>query len=196
MEKLLTDSHLMLMLIFVDDSCIKLIMDTLLALSTLALAFVTAWMAWSTRELANESRKASFRQIGVQTWLEFTKRFDSEKMLNARANLASHIQTYGNDAQYFKEISETVLNFFEDLGTCYHNKYIDEKLAIDSFSFYVCRYWEVAKPYIEHERENHNRDSSLFSEFEKLAAMMKSQNDVVDASEIKIFLQDEKNVNF
>src|ERR1700678_65703 len=99
-------------------------MDTTLALATVALAVATFW-------LAIESKKASIRQIGVQTWLELKKQFDSAEFKKARVELAQLLLR--NPPYQSGEVSEDVMNFFEDLGTLYRRGYIDEKLAESTF---------------------------------------------------------------
>jgi hypothetical protein len=164
---------------------VKEILDIVVALSTFVLAIVTAFMAFATSKLASESREASFRQIGVQTWLEFTRRFDSAEMVKARIELAKLVERNEHTK------SETVLNFFEDLGTAYRLGYVDKKLAVETFGFYACRWWEAAKPYVEHERRRHNEDKTLFADFEKLAEALRLPNEVICDRELKSFLTDE-----
>jgi hypothetical protein len=167
-------------------------MDTVLALSTAALAIFTAIMAAATYVLARESREASFRQIGVQTWLEFQKRFDSEEMLKARRVLARHLKSAGQASDY--SISDAVLNFFEDLGMAYEKGYVEKDLAKDSFGFYLCRWWEVSKSYIDQERKRHGDDVTLFANFEKLARSARLTDEKIDERELQLFLEDESSV--
>ena len=174
--------------------CAKEIMDIVLAISTFALAVFTAVMAWATCKLANESRDASLRQIRVQTWLDFKKMFDSREMLEARITLAQSIRFNPNQPKAHKEVSELVMNFFEDLATLYFMGYIDQKLAKDTFGYYASRWWEASKTYVDYERKLHNEDKTLFAEFEKLAAAMRLPNEVINADELKLFLEGEKNL--
>jgi hypothetical protein len=169
--------------------CVKEIMDIVLAISTLALAVFTAIMARATFKLANEAREASFRQIGIQTWLEFQKRFDSPQMLKARKVLAGQFRAKTHPKG--ERISETVLNFFEDVGVTYDKGYLDKELADDSFSFYLCRWWAVLKSYVDEERRRHNEDATLFARFEKLAACMRLPDETIDDRELELFLEDE-----
>jgi len=166
------------------------IMNIILAISTFLLALFTAVMAWATLKLANESREASFRQIRVQIWLEFMKRFDSEEMLKARSELAKVIRAYTPDKH--NKISEKVMNFFEDVGTAYHGGFIDEKLAYDTFSYHACRWWEASKAYVDHERKLHKEAKDLFVEFEKFAVAIRTPNEMIDADEMKLFLINEQ----
>jgi hypothetical protein len=164
-------------------------MDTILAISTIALAIFTAFMAKATHKLAKESREASFRQICVQMWLEFQKRFDSHEMIGARKILAIQFKLGIQDKG--TTISETVLNFFEDLGIAYEKGYIEKELAYDSFSYHVCRWWAVLKLYVYKERKRHNDDASLFVNFEKLANKLCLPNEIIDDRELQLFLEDE-----
>jgi hypothetical protein len=174
-------------------------MDTLLAIATCALAVVTGLMAYftytmskATLTLANESKESSFRQIGIQTWLEFSKRFDSPEMIKARESLATQINTDPSNPK--KMVSDTVMNFFEDLGTIYNNGYIDKQLADNTFSHFACRYWGACKPYIDYDREKHNNDTTICEEFEKLAMAMRLPGEEIGQREIEVFLQDESDL--
>jgi hypothetical protein len=164
-------------------------METLLAISTLGLAFFTAMMARATFMLAKESREASFRQIGVQTWLEFQKRFDSEEVVRARKTLAGQLKA--KTPAKGDRISETVLNFFEDLGIAYEKGYVEKELAEDSFSFYLCRWWEAMKSYVDQERKRHKEDATLFANSEKLANKARLPDEIIDDRELQLFLEDE-----
>jgi Domain of unknown function (DUF4760) len=172
-------------------------METILAIATCLLVVVTIFLAYytsgvflATLKLANESREASIRQIGVQTWLEFSKRFDSKELLKARDDLALQVRIVPTHGK--KLVSDILVSFFEDLGTVYRLGYIDEKLARDSFGYHVRRWWAVLEPYIEHERKIHNGNNTLFCDFEKLAATFNNGLDKITDEEIRTFLQDEK----
>jgi hypothetical protein len=164
-------------------------METLLALSTVALAIFTAIMARATYILARESREASFRQISVQMWLEFQKRFDAREMLSARKTLATQLSS--KTLAKGGRISETVLNFFEDLGIAYEKGYVEKELAEDSFGFYLCRWWELLKSYVDEERKRHKEDETLFANFEKLAGKVRLPDEKIDDRELQLFLEDE-----
>ena len=164
-------------------------METILAYATVALALVTVGLAIATFWLVSEARKSSFREIGVQTWLEFQKRFDSSEMIQARKRLASQLEKY--DSAKTNRISETVLNFFEDMGNVYKNGYLNKDLADSSFSFYACRWWEAAKPYIDQERRRHGGDKTIFEDFEFVVAQMRLPDEKIDDKELQNFLEDE-----
>ena len=166
--------------------------NTILNYSTLVLAIATVVLAFATIRLVGESRQASKRQNGLQTWMEFRRWFDSTEMIEARRELAKLMRAYTQTIH--KEIPETVMNFFEDLGTVYTQGYIDKKLADSTFSYYACRWWEVVKPYVDHERKRHNEDNTLFEDFETLARQMRQPEDVLDADQMKLFLADENNL--
>ena len=156
-----------------------------LEISTLVLAIATIL-------LVLESRHASKRQLGLKTWMYFREWFDSDAMVEARRELAKLMRAY--TLATHKEISETAMNFFEDLGTVYSQGYIDKNLADATFSYYAVRWWEVVKPYVDHERKRHNEDNTLFADFEKLAEQMRQPEDRLDADEMKLFLADENNL--
>lgn len=167
--------------------------ELLLAYSTIALAVFTAVMAYFTYELAAESKEASFRQIGVQTWLEFEKRFDSADMSQARKKLATQLKTIP-PARY-EEISQQVPEFFEDLGTAYRLGYIDKKLADSSFSIYVTRYWEALRSDTQAERLRYGGDNSINQNFEYIAKVMLQPGEKIDQNQLQAFLTDESHFN-
>jgi hypothetical protein len=130
--------------------------ETAMAVFTALLAFATFRLAHLTRKLetawvntSSEQIKAWFKtsadQIGVNTWLELQRRFDSKEMRRARKKLAEQLKTYS--AAKHAGISEIVTDFFEDAGTLYKLGYLNKDLAESSFSFYACRWWEAAKAY-------------------------------------------------
>lgn len=159
--------------------------NMLLDISTLVLAVATIL-------LVLESRHASKRQNGLKTWMYFREWFDTREMIEARRELAKLMRAYTQERHPF--VPETVMNFFEDLGTVYSQGYIDKKLADATFSYYAARWWEVVKPYVDHERKRHNEDKTLFEDFETLARQMRQPEDVLDADQMKIFLADENNL--
>jgi hypothetical protein len=167
-------------------------MESILAYSTVFLALVTATMAWQTWRLAVESKDASYRQIGVQTWLDLEKRFDSPQMLRARKKLAQQLRQKTPVKR--DDISDTVPCFFEDLGTLYRTGYIDQKLATSSFSVYATRYWEALRPFVDEERRRYNADSTISEDFEFLAKTMRQPNDKIDQQQLDQFLDDESRI--
>jgi hypothetical protein len=114
-------------------------------------------------------------------------------MVKARIKLAESIESYRRTHEHAK-ISETVLNLFEDLGTAYRLGYVDKELAAGTFGFYTCRWWEAAKPYVDHERRRHNEDKTLFNDFESLAGALRLPDEVISESELTSFLTDEANL--
>src|ERR1017187_5161995 len=102
-------------------------------IAALLLAGATVWLGWLTRKLelawlkTSEQQigawfKTSKEQIGVQTWLELQQRFDSLEMRRARKKLADQLKHYS--ASNHQKIAETVMNFFEDVGTLYRLDYV------------------------------------------------------------------------
>jgi hypothetical protein len=162
-----------------------------LAMATFVLAILTSAVAWFTYQLAKESKESSYRQIGVQTWLEMQKRFDSNEIVNQRKILVGKMKNYKKSDHH--KISETVLNFFEDVGILYKKELIDKDLTDSSFSFHASRWYEICKHYIDAERKRHKEDESLFEHFEYLANEFRKihPEDIIDESELKIFLEDE-----
>lgn len=154
----------------------------ILAAATVALALATIW-------LAVESKRASVRQIRVQTWLTLKDRFDSKEIKTARKALAHKLRTY--DASKHDKITEEVLDLFADIGTVYNLGLLNKELAESTFSFYVNHWWAAAKSYIEQERKNKGDDDLLFGEFEKVADAMKKYDGKIPAADIDKFLNEE-----
>lgn len=167
-------------------------------LAAIVLACATVWLAYSTRTLArstvkmaNETREASVRQLGVQTWLHLAARFDSKEIRQARGRLAEKLENYV-PAKH-DEITEEVLDVFEDIGVVYKLGLINEDMVDSSFSYYVSRWWEVARTYIFQERErNKDKDGEIFCDFEALASKMRRPDEKIDGLDLKKFLNDEK----
>lgn len=160
-----------------------------IAMATGILAFFTYRLANETHKTTQEAKAASFRQIGVQTWLDLEKRFDSTEMKAARRNLAAIMMRY--KPHDHDGVSETVLNFFESVGIAYKTGYLDKELTESSFSFYACRWLEILKPYIEEERKRHNNDTSIYKDFSDFAKAMLKPKEIIDSNELRRFLADE-----
>jgi hypothetical protein len=110
-------------------------------------------------------------------------------MKRARKKLAQHLKAY--DVTTHGKVSETVLNFFEDVGTTYKEGCLDRKLADSAFAFYACRWWEAAKAYIDREQKRHGEDAKLFEDFKAVAELMRLPGEVIDEAEVQRFLGDE-----
>ena len=169
---------------------LMLVFTGLLALATALLAFFTWRLARSTVIMANETRDASVRQLGVQTWLQMASHFDSPEIKRARAKLAGQLENY--DGSTHDEITEEVLNVFEDIGTLYRLGLINKDLADSTFSYYATRWWELAKDYIDIEREVNRDEGEIFSEFKAFAKAMQRSNEKID---LEKFVNDEKQLN-
>jgi hypothetical protein len=150
--------------------------------ATLALVGVTIW-------LVVETKNAAKRQLQVQTWLEMAKRFDSQEMKRARRDLAKKIQTYSADNH--DKISETVMDFFEDVRTLWKHDFIDKKLVEETFGFYGSRWWAAVQPYVSNERRKHKDDDTIFADIEFLAKKIRLPHEQIDDVELKQFLNDE-----
>ncbi len=149
-------------------------------IATLALVAATLWLVW-------ETRSASKRAIGVQTWLTLLKRFDSTEMKQARKRLAAQLGAY--DRTKHDRVAETVLDFFEDVGTSHRFGYLERKLADSSFSYHAAFWWEAAKAYVDEERRRKGGDESLYEEFQDFAQKMRREP--VTADTLRAFLSDE-----
>jgi hypothetical protein len=164
----------------------------ILAVATVVLAIATVWLAFSTNNLAKSTVRMATDQMGVQTWLHLTARFDSEEIRRSRGKLAAQIENY--DPSKHNEITEEVLDVFEDIGTVYKLGLINKGLADSAFSYYASRWWEVAKTYIYQERQRNN-DNTIFSDFEAFAKEMRRPDENLDSLDLRKFLNDEKQLN-
>ena len=135
-----------------------------------ALAAFTAIMAGATFWLAKESKEASLRQIGVQTWLEFEKLFDSRRNRRARKNLAG-MMPY--EPRRHAEYDEDLLMVFESISIAFNEGYLNEKLADCSFGHYAVGWWDSMEQWIKTERRQNQLGNSLYCEFEKFAGRMR-----------------------
>jgi hypothetical protein len=151
-----------------------------LTVATLALVGVTIWLVW-------ETKRAAKRQLQVQMWFEMAKRFDSQEMKHARKTLAKKIQ---NNAKH-EEISETVIDFFEDVGTLLKYGYTDRKLVESTVAFYGTRWWAALQSYVYEERRRHGDDKTIFEDFEKFGKEMRLPDEKIDSAELQQFLADE-----
>jgi hypothetical protein len=158
----------------------------ILAVATLLLVAVTAWLVF-------ETRRASTRQLGVETWLTLVARFHSKEMMRARKTLAIQLGSY--DPATHDELNEMTLDFFEDLGTAYKSGYLDKHMAESTFSYYVNYWWAASEKYVHNERLEGGVDLSSYSDFEDLAKAMHHDDLDIDSKSLKQFLEDEKHLD-
>jgi len=149
-------------------------------------AFASFWLQfYFSRKQLRESRKVARDEIGVRLFLQMTERFDSEYMRRQRKTLASQYlsqQSRGPvNEQFYQEINDDVLNFFEDLGSLLRRDLLDERLIYLSFCYYAKGWWSICRSYVRNIRIRDN-DSTLFSEFEYFANRMFT----LDAEERKV----------
>ena len=154
----------------------------LLELATVALAIATVW-------LALEARQSSIRQIGVQTWLELERRFDSDDIRNARKGLAFSLASY--KPENHDDVSEEFLDILESISTVYNLGLLNKELAVSSFSYYAARWWIFAEPYIKEERRRQGDDQTLFAEFENFAKAMRVHDEKIDDADMQKFVKNE-----
>ena len=112
-------------------------------------------------------------------------------MQNARKELAD---LFLSNAQH-KEIPETVIEFFEDMGMFLGRGYLDEELIWGTFGFYAVRWWASCRSYVLEERKQQN-DSTLFEDFEILASKLTNRDAKEglakpSAEDLRAFLEDE-----
>lgn len=175
----------------------------ILASATVCLMVATVWLALETRWLAKEWRDTSEKQVktwiqtstdqtGVQTWLALETRFDSKAMSLAMKELAVQLENY-NPTNH-GQVSEEVLEFFEDVGTLYNRGLLNKQLAASSFGYSATRWWEAARSYVYEERRRQGDDPTLFDDFEKFAKAIRMPGEKIDAESLRRFLQEEKDL--
>ena len=77
-----------------------------------------------------------------------------------------------------------------------HKKeFIDKELAINSFGYYVRRWWEATKPYILSARNTDKAKKTLYNQFESLVLELEKGKTPLDKNDIDVFLQDEKSLS-
>lgn len=130
---------------------------------------VVAAQIWWQLKIAKE-------QLRVNFYLKLRDQFDSLEFRKARQFLAQ--QLLAKDFQQgsmrtpsHEEISETVMNFFEDMGMLYRRNYLDHEMIIQTFSYHGLGWWNACKAYILEERRRHKGDQTLFCDFEKLTTI-------------------------
>ncbi|SRR5258708_1712641 len=159
-------------------------MELFLVLGTWALVAVTLWVAY-------QQSRAFRKDLKIKLQLQFADRFDNPQLVTERASLAKHLL----ETAPREQISEAVMDFFEDLGMFLDQGYLDEALIWKTFGFYAVRWWSACRDYILEERRLHT-DQTLFADFEALAKRMRSRDIGAEISEpssenIRTFLMDE-----
>lgn len=161
--------------------------------STFLLALATVGLAALTYRLERAWFNTSKEQIGVNMWLELKRQFDSKEMKHARKTLAPLLKNYSTSKH--GKVPETLFDLLEDIGITYRENYLNRKLADSTFSYYVCRWYELAKAYIDEERKRHGEDETLFEDFEYVAEQMRVPDEVIDEAEIQRFFMGERNLD-
>jgi hypothetical protein len=100
-----------------------------LALGTWGLLLVT-WLL-GRRQIQGQLSVAR-EQLRMQFFLELRKQFDGP-LVSERKLLAQKLKS----GSTHEEITEPVLDFFEDLGMLVRRDYIDREMVWDTFSYYV-----------------------------------------------------------
>jgi hypothetical protein len=151
-------------------------------------------MAWRQIGLLRQQTADARANLCLQNHLRFTERFDSAKFQADRKLLAEKLLA----GVPHDEISESVLEFFEDLGMYLRRGYFDEELAWSTFGFFAVRWWAACKDYVLEERKRNN-DQTLFTDFEAAVDRFRRldrQKSLTEPTEAEVakFLQDEANL--
>ena len=134
---------------------------------------------------------ATARDIAAYEFLrKEDDRFRSEDMARHRSDLAKVLLLRSNDYKQIDEYADYVLDYFEDLGLMLRNNLASEYLIWTSNCYYVLRYWELLKEYIDWVRKEKN-DLTYHSDFEYLhKKMLKFEKRATKKKKIA-FTQDE-----
>jgi len=168
--------------------------EILLVAGTWALVWVTFRMARQQAAILREQSDAVRADLRVRLQLTFIDRFDGERMIEARKDLARLLLSKAPHDQ----IEETVMDFFEDAGLFLRRGYLDEELVWSTFGFYGVLWWTACRNYILEERKQKN-DPTLFEDFEILANNLTrrdAKRGLVSSSPIKLeeFLEEERDL--
>lgn len=98
-------------------------------------------------------------------------RFRSEDMGADRTNLAKILILNPDKYAEIDQYADYVLDYFEDLGLLLRKKIVPEYFIWTTCCYYVLRYWEITKKYINWVRKEKN-DPTYYSEFEYLYKRM------------------------
>jgi len=145
-----------------------------------------------------------YRQIAITkniTAYEFLRkeddRFTSQEMRADRARLAKLLISCPDKYPDIDECADYVIGFFEDLGLLLRKKIAPEHFVWTMNCYYVLRYWEVTKHFIEWARRECD-DPTYYSEFEYLyGRMLKFEGRRIkkkvefSKTELRKFLEDE-----
>ncbi len=151
----------------------------------------TVALAIATFLLALTSRWESTRQIRLNMWLAFEKRFDSLEMKKAKRLLARQLIEYSQENHF--QVSEQVLDFFESLGALFLHRLMNNKLADSTFSYYATHWWKAAQPYVLRKRLNKG-DDTLYADFENLANAMMKRYPKISSEALATFLAEEGDI--
>ena len=145
--------------------------------ATMVLAGFTVW-------LVLETKSAAKKQLGVNTWLYFINRWDSKQMKAARTKLAWQLQVTEEN----RSIDDTVLDYFEQVGTTFSTECIDKKLVWSALSWDAVHWWAALEKHVKGLRLKFD-DITTYAEFE---ALVRAMNDPPpDQAELDRYLKDE-----
>lgn len=165
-----------------------LLVSTMIAVGTWVLAVGTLIAIWVEVRDLRVSRSA-------EAFARFTERWDSPAMMWKRRRLAIALCD-PKTRQVSSEIIESVIVFFEDLGTALREKYISEHAALSRFSYWTRQYWlACGKGYVERLRDQ-SGDIAYFKDFEIFVEEMKKEESkrgahAPGAESIRAFLDSE-----
>jgi hypothetical protein len=148
-------------------------LTVVISVSTLGLAIATIWLVW-------ESRQASYRQLGVETWMHFEERWDSVEMKKDRYDLAAALQP-SYDPSKADDIPVEVMDFFESVGSVWSEGLMNSKLAEMSFSYDAAGWWQACGPYVLDQRRK-MADKTIYDKFERFGKAMKAKFGAIDVN--------------
>jgi len=150
--------------------------------ATVALVFVTGLFLYMQNRTFRKQLKAS-----LQLQME-DRFFFNPHMLAARKKLAEQIWS---EAPH-RVVQESIMNFFDTMGSFLRRNYLDKELICSSFSWYGTRWWTACKDYIEEENRT-KVGGPFFEDFRKLVITFKEEGEIEPSpADIQDFLTEEK----
>jgi hypothetical protein len=149
---------------------IKTVSDVWLAAVTTALAIFTFGLVRATQALFTETKVASKRQLGVNTWLHFIDRWDSPVMHKERKGIADDVRNRGVTGG-----SDPILDFFEQVGTVYRLDCVEKELCDSSFSHDAENWWAALEERVGTLRKD-MKDDSVYNEYEAFVKALRAEN--------------------
>jgi hypothetical protein len=139
-------------------------MLTMVAWATLLLALATLWLVKVTSDLVKTTQQNAKGQLDLQAqeikarfFLQLTERFQTDRVRNCRAALASVVDQEDFITGSFVDCTRwpdaTLLDLFSTAGHLLEQKLLDDKLCWYEWRALVIPWWAICEAYIRWVRE-------------------------------------------